>query len=217
MEIEKQSANHVLFKSIGADVTQMYAYWKVYRQLFATNDERIALLNETGSMVFYMLQHLLIDEVTLSICRLTDPAETMRRKNHSIERLVADVQETALKVKLEAMMIGVREFAKPFRDRRNRAIAHSDLKSKLKLDSNPIPGISRADIEAVLKQIRDVMNIYDQHCFRNTNMYEELILPLGADGDFLTQQLQRAVALRDLERSGAIKKEVWTEGRYKDA
>jgi HEPN superfamily AbiU2-like protein len=94
MEIEEQSANHVLFKSIGADVSQMHAYWKVYRQVFATNDERIALLNETGSMVFYMLQHLLIDEVTLSICRLTDPAETMRRKNHSIERLVADVQET---------------------------------------------------------------------------------------------------------------------------
>jgi hypothetical protein len=42
MEIEKQSANHALFKSIGADVTQMHAYWKVYRQLFATNDERIA-------------------------------------------------------------------------------------------------------------------------------------------------------------------------------
>jgi hypothetical protein len=217
MAIEELSANHVLFKSIGNDVSQMHAYWKVYRQLFATNDQRIALLNETGSMVFYMLQHLLIDEVTLSICRLTDPAETMRRKNHSIERLVADVQESGLKPKLEAMMICVREFAKPFRDRRNRAIAHSDLKSKLKLDSNPIPGISRADVEAVLQQIRDVMNVYDQHFFRNTNMYEELILPLGADGDFLTQQLQRAVALRDLERTGVLEKEVWTEGRFKGA
>jgi hypothetical protein len=61
------------------------------------------------------------------------------------------------------------------------------------------------------------MNAYDHHYFKNTTLYEELILPLGADGDFLSEQLRRAIAFRDLERRGEISRELWTKGRYKDA
>jgi len=217
METAETSAIDTLFKSLGTEVSQLHLYWKVYRQLFAASDERIALLNETGSMVFYILQHLLIDEVTLGICRLSDPAQTGSRDNHSLERLLIDTPDAELKEKLEPVMVAIRQLARPFRDRRNRAIAHSDLKSKLKLDLNPLPGISRADVENVLEKIRCMMNTYDHHCFRNTNCYEEPSMPLGSDGDFLTEQLRRAVALRDLEKNGGISPEIWTEGRYKGA
>jgi hypothetical protein len=38
--------------------------------------------------------------------------------------------ETALKAKLEVIMLGVREFAKPFRDRRNRAPSPTPILSR---------------------------------------------------------------------------------------
>lgn len=217
MDEQQQPVDHDFFKSVSNDVSHLHMYWKIYRQLYAHSEHRIALLNETGSMVFYVLQHLLLDEVTLSICRLTDTAMTGKRENHSLERLVAGVQENELAEKLRAILKAVQELAKPFRERRNRAIAHGDLETKRRLETNPLPGISREMVEKTLEQIRALMNAYDHHYFKNTTFYEEVILPLGADGDFLSEQLRRAVAFRDLERNHEISRELWTQGRYKDA
>ena len=61
------------------------------------------------------------------------------------------------------------------------------------------------------------MNAYDSYYFGNTTLYEEVIFPLGADGDFLSEQLRRSVAFRDLEKNGEIDRTLWTQGRYKDA
>lgn len=212
-----QPVEHGFFKSVSNDVSHLHMYWKIYHQLYAHSEQRIALLNETGPMVFYVLQHLLLDEVTLAICRLTDPAVTGKKENHSLGRLAAGVQEKELSEKLQAAMKKVQELAKPFRDRRNRAIAHSDLETKLRLETNPLPGISREMVENTLEQIRGLMNAYDLHYFKNTTLYEEVILPLGADGDFLSEQLRRAIAFRDLERKNEISRELWTHGRYRDA
>lgn len=217
MKERTQPVNHEFFKSISAEVSKLHMYWHIYRQLYAHSDRRIALLNETGSLVFYVLQHLLLDEVTLAVCRLTDPAMTGRRENHSLERLVVGVRESELADKLRAILERTHNLAKPFRNRRNRAIAHSDLSTRLNLESNPLPGVSREMVENTLDQIRALMNAYDNHYFSNTTVYQDLLLPLGADGDFLSQNLKRATAFRDLERGGQISRELWLEGRYKDA
>jgi hypothetical protein len=209
--------DHVLFRSISNDVSQVHMYWRVYRQLFAASDLRIQLLNETGSFVFHILQHLLINEVTLAICRLTDPVSTGGHENHSLARLLRDVSAKNLLDELTTRMTVLSGLAGAFRDRRNRAIAHSDLDSKLKFDENPLPGISRQNVEDALKSIREFMNAYDYFYFHNTTLYEEVSMALGSDGDFLTEQLRRAVALRDLEKSGAINRKVWVEGRYNGA
>jgi hypothetical protein len=185
-------------------------YWHIYRQLYAHRERRIALLNETGSMVFYVLQHLLLDEVTLAICRLPDPATTGRRENHSLERLVVGVQAVDLANNLNSILAMTQSLAKPFRERRNRTItiAHSDRATKLKLERNPLARVSREMVGNTLEQIHSLMNAYDYNFFNNTNMYQEIILPLGADGDFLRQQLRRAVAFLDLERGGKIDREL---------
>lgn len=45
--------DHEPFRSIKRDVTKLHMYWKVYRQLFAVGEQRIALLNEAGPLVFF--------------------------------------------------------------------------------------------------------------------------------------------------------------------
>lgn len=72
-------------------------------------------------------------------------------------------------------------------------------------------------IEEVFQAIRDLMNVYDNHYFKTTTAYEMVIPALGSDGDFLCEQLRRAVAFRDLEKEGKLDRELWTKGRYRDA
>jgi AbiU2 len=215
--------NHDLFKTLQNDLINLHAYWKVYRQLFARSEKRIDLLNESGSLVFNIVQHLFLNEITLSICRFTDPAKTKIKKeekeNHTLERLIqiTDEYNKKLAVELSSTYEGIKKSVVPFRRCRNKSIAHSDLLTKLKMEENPLPGISREMVEQILEQMREFMNIYDRGFFDNTTYYEEELLPLGSDGDFLTQQLKRAVAFRDLEDQNKIKVDLRRLGRYQDA
>jgi hypothetical protein len=60
MEEGTSPINHEFFKSISSEVSKLHMYWHIYRQLYVHSDQRIALLNETGSLVFYVLQHLVL-------------------------------------------------------------------------------------------------------------------------------------------------------------
>jgi AbiU2 len=215
----QMNPDHKLFAELQQDLIGLHLYWMVYRQLFAKSEQRIALLNETGSLVFYVLQQLLFDETTLAICRLTDPPTTGQRKNQGLPLLVEDVkkQNSELAKSMEGDLTQIRKLAEPFRVRRNRAIAHSDLATKLKLDAALAPGISREMIEEVLGKIRELMNRYDTAYFDKVTAYEMVIPALGSDGDFLVEQIRRAVAFRDLERDNKLDRRLWTEGRYRDA
>ncbi len=93
MESKNAQPDHALFKSIQGDLTNLHLYWTVYRQLYAHSGRRIALLNETGSLVFYVLQQLLADEATLAICRLTDLPATGKKENHSLPRLYSETKQ----------------------------------------------------------------------------------------------------------------------------
>jgi len=47
----------------------------------------------------------------------------------------------------------------PFRQRRNRAIAHSDLDTWLKIRGEIVPGISREMVDSTLGKMRDLSKI----------------------------------------------------------
>ena len=211
--------DHTLFRALQLEVTNSHFYWKVYAQLFAHGELRIALLNETGSLVFYVLQRLLVDETTLAICRLTDPATTGQRKNQGLPLLIESVtaHKPGLAATMEADLNEVLQMATPLRKRRNRAIAHSDLATKLKIDGEVAPGISAEMINAILNKIRELMNRYETAYFNGITAYDMVITALGTDGDFLSEQLRRAVAFRDLEREGRLDRNLWINGRYRGA
>jgi hypothetical protein len=69
-------------------------------------------------------------------------------------------------------LLGMQKLVEPFRARRNRAIAHTDLATKQKIDGQMAPGISRQMVEDVLAKLRQSMNRYDQAFFNNTTVYE---------------------------------------------
>jgi hypothetical protein len=210
---------HDLFRGLQQELSWLHLSWKVFRQLFAKNEKRIELLNETGPLVFYVLQQLLMDETTLAICRLTDPPTTRDRENHGLPLLIDRVKGSNpdLASAMADDLLGMQKLVEPFRARRNRAIAHADLATKQKIDGQMAPGISRQMVEDVLAKLRQPMNRYDQAFFNNTTAYEMVSPALGSDGDFLAEQLKRAVAFRDLERQQKLGRDLWINGRFRDA
>jgi len=127
---------HDLFRGLQQELSWLHLYWKVFRQLYAKNEKRIELLNETGPLVFYVLQQLLMDETTLAICRLTDPPTTKGRENHGLPLLIDRVEEVNphLASAMADDLVDIQNLVEPFRARRNRAIAHSDLATKQKIE-----------------------------------------------------------------------------------
>jgi hypothetical protein len=69
--------------------------WKVYRQLFGTDKERIDLLNNIAPTAFWVWQETLSDEMDLALSRLTDPKESGKGKkkfdNLTLEKLIDEI------------------------------------------------------------------------------------------------------------------------------
>jgi hypothetical protein len=82
----------VTFAAIDRSVQQVFARWEIYTQLFDSGEANVALLNASGSYVFFLLQRLLLDDTILALSRLTDPPATGKKENASIKHLVALVQ-----------------------------------------------------------------------------------------------------------------------------
>lgn len=70
-----------IFEILQEDVIWVHAKWRVFRQLFATNEKRIAILDDFGLDFFQIVPDGLVYDILLTMSRLTDPAETFKREN----------------------------------------------------------------------------------------------------------------------------------------
>jgi len=70
-----------LWAELSTEVTWIHGRWIIYRQLFGTNKERVDLLNESAGTASWILQDLLLNDVQLSISKLSDPAGDVNRRN----------------------------------------------------------------------------------------------------------------------------------------
>jgi hypothetical protein len=182
-----------LYDSVNNEVIWIHAKWKVHRQVFAGGQEDIDLLNRYATFFFRVVQQTLFENTLLSISRLTDPAKTRGKENRSLEAFIHQVNrfdDGDLEAGLTQDLAEIRRLCEPFRDWRNRRIAHSDLPTALKVDTEPLPGISRASIEEALAAIRKFMNRINAFFFDSETAYEHFSTMTG--GDQLLVLLARA-------------------------
>jgi len=139
-----------IFETLQEDVIWVHAKWKVFRQLFGTSEKRIAVLNDFATDFFQIVHDGLIYDILLTMSRLTDPAETFKKENLTLDRLLLMLkrsEDTQFVEGLERDLKSLKDECQPFRDIRNRRIAHSDLGTALDYHPNPLPGVSREMIE----------------------------------------------------------------------
>jgi hypothetical protein len=138
--------------------------WTHFRMLFEGADLKRELLQTTAPTFFDDLNGLLIEHVVLHICRLTDEAQTMGRKNLTAKFLVeysdwSNAPDTFAKAK------AIDESIHNFRDRivpaRNKFIAHHDL-SAVRLDQ-PLGAALHAEWKQFWLDLEEFLDLLLQH------------------------------------------------------
>lgn len=142
-----------------------------YRELF-TNSANIEFMNAIGPKFFRFIQGILFDRIILSICRLTDPAQTgrpqARKHNLSVNQLLEYKKDFPHYSRLSEFVNLTCELAKPARPLRDKIIAHSDL-DRIRSDV-PLTGMSLNDIDSVLQSVFISLNIVYRQFWPNDEL-----------------------------------------------
>ncbi len=209
-----------VFEKLKIEVTWLHVWWIIYRQLFVHSEKRIDLLNECASTFFYVIQEMLINEVQVSICKLTDSACTGRYENLSFEELqrrVEDQGEIQLSTGLRKLLDELYDKSQDFRTWRNKRLTHLDLNTAMqKSNTNALPGISRQMIEDALRLLRNYMNTIEvYYCNRETD-YDNFLMSYS-DGEALVSMLKFGIRYEELLKEHKLAFDDFEQGQWKDA
>lgn len=181
-----------IFEAVNQQTTQLSHRWQVFRQLFDNGQESIDLLNKSGSIVFGLLQKLLIDDAILTISRLTDPIESSSQENASVANLLFRARgtlNTADQDEFERRRGAIRANVENLRTHRNKAIAHADLRHAV--DAKSLPPLRYDEIESAMMGLCKLMADIARTLWGWT-VHHNVIIPFGHGGDTLLQLLARA-------------------------
>lgn len=186
-----------LTSKVDEAVVQISYRWQIFCQLFDSGQENINTLNQRGSVVFQMFQKLVIDDVTLSLARLTDPPTSAGSENASLMNLLDQSRlrlEATVYDELHDLVSKLSEDVRTIRLHRNKALAHADLKCVL--GKKDLPPLTYAELENAMESTREIMRQLTSKLFGWSTVYDVLI-PYGCDGSTLLHVLKLGNAARD--------------------
>jgi hypothetical protein len=108
-----------------------------------------------------MLQDELFEVTVVHLCRMTDHRKVAGHLTMSLDALLERSSPT-IRPTLAALVETAKTAAKAARDRRNRHIAHRDLRLYLEQGVDPLADVSRAQIEAAIQAVYAVLNTFLQ-------------------------------------------------------
>ena len=191
-----------MYGALHDDLAELHARWTVFSQLYATNEARVELLNASAPRFFRLCQDVFINDIMITISRLTDPRQTFGKDNLSMERLVALVDKPKhpdLKGEVERLLTEAKSKCRFARELRNRRLAHSDLFTRLQGPTGSLPDATKRQVEEALATLRAIMNAVEVYFEDNTVLYEQVLMT--GDGDNLICRLHDARTYREQKRS----------------
>jgi hypothetical protein len=136
------------------EVVSLHAKWQLYLDLFS-RPEDTALLSELVRGSFQLIEEALRNDMTMAICRLSDPDQSCGNDNLSIEKLGKQFGTIA---GLDLLVQRFLDECKPVREYRNKRVGHNDFRSVLNPIVHPLPGITRSTIVTILQLACQVLN-----------------------------------------------------------
>lgn len=115
-------------------VFELYAWWSMWKQLFAGSKYRRKVLGDVAPDFFYFVGLSLRDSVLLGLCRLTDPPGAGDRENLCLKRVidaVGRVRDPARRRRLTSDLRWVEQRIGLMRNIRHKRLAHNDLSMAL--------------------------------------------------------------------------------------
>jgi len=182
-----------VYEGLRREIQWLQAKWQIFCQLFVVSEEQTYLLNRKAPGFFRIVYGVLLDDVFMSLSRLIDPARTGPKENLCLARLIELIgasDNPEFYREIGDMQERIRSHCEPFRKRRNRTLAHSDLSTSLENHADPLPGISIRMIKEGLQMVRDLMNCIEDQFDLPRILYEDPII--RGDGKTLVACLREA-------------------------
>ena len=157
-----------IYAHLAGNLMWTYGAFEQLMFLFGTS-ESLDLLNEHAPAFFARHQDLLINDIVLSLSRMTDEKQSGSRKNPqenlTLARLLdlPDAQCQQLRTELKKRWAKIRDKAKQPRTYRHKRLAHSDIAHHLSPSTRLGAGISIGSMKKLLDQISDFLSTFD--CF----------------------------------------------------
>lgn len=138
--------------------------WEHFQILFEGSDLKRELIQTTAPTFFGDLHSLFIEHLVLHICRLTDNAETMGRKNLTVKFLIEHSDFSSAPDTLEKLRWlsdSIHSFRDLILEARNRFISHVDLEA-VRLDK-PLGAASDAKWRQFWLDLQDFLDLMHRH------------------------------------------------------
>lgn len=169
-------------KRLWDEIVMLHDAWDQYEVLFAHSSERVRMLNACAGWFFNLTQRVLLRETILGISRVTDPAKTGQFENLTLGVLLRDPalsEQPEVKAALRAAITAAVDAAGPIRTHRNKYIAHLDHRTATGTAEEPLPGLPRSSIGAVVTAIEDAYQVHSQRV-RDAHTFFDVDAPLDA-------------------------------------
>ena len=148
-------------------------------------------MNKHSPEFFGSLHDILLHDIVLSIGRLTDPASSGKEKDNASLKMLLKRTKNEIGKKAESdLKDALKELSaksQKIRDLRNKLIAHSDLNIKLG-KNEPLPGVSRSEIEDILQLIREIFNLLEGYFVSGKTVFNDYMVM--NDAEFLISILE---------------------------
>lgn len=181
-----------LLTAIEEEYIQLRYRWAIFDQLFDSGQDKIDILNKSGSNVFQLLQKLIIDDVMIRLSRLSDPPKSMGHENASLNNLVQKLDQklsSETKVKISEKLTELGKHLDKVKTLRNKSLSHTDLAHAINPEMLPRP--TYEEIEGAMSVVSSVLNDVTGCIFDYTSEYDPS-LPYGHDGNKLLALLFKA-------------------------
>jgi hypothetical protein len=137
------------------DVASLQSKWDFYLELYG-NQENTDLMSELALWSFNIIEESLRNDMTMAICRLSDPSASLRKENLSLATLVNKCSNIP---DLDAKLLNIQAESESVSQYRIKQVAHNDLNTVISPRENPLPGINKTQIDQILKLASDILNI----------------------------------------------------------
>jgi len=167
--------------------------WAHFMTLFEGSDLKRELLYTTAPTFFSDLNRLFIEHLVVHICRLTDEAQTMGRKNLTVKFLIehSDWSSTPdTLAKLKPISNSIHRFRKRVLPARKWFVAHLDL-SAVRLDQ-PLGAASNDDWKQFWLDLQDFVQLMFRHHVDPNSLFHLNGIGGMSDADRLLTALKNA-------------------------
>lgn len=175
------SDDNQIYDSLKNEVVWLFAKRAIYTALYEQNESRLELLIETAPVFSTLFQKMLLDEMSIIICRILDPKQTGRHENNTLFQLIGDNHSCFGELQ------SLSEKVEPIRQQRNKFLAHRDLDKTLEqFTANTKSGTTSFDLNfpISMQELDDILNKIQMLLNRvgDANLQYGLIsTPLGPD------------------------------------